>query len=242
MFLWLPSGFFARLRRAEKPNFCDYPLTVNNTVTITGLTYKPNHLEVALDSGEILKLPSGIAEQYGLSKGQVLDDMACRQLREESERFFCRQKALDYLSIKNRTSQEMEKHLARKGFSPHIIREIAAALADAGYLNDLKYARSYIEARRTAKLVGKNLLKKELLARGVSRDIARKALDSSEYPEENFEEVYRVAEKKYRSLEGRANPLQKTAFFLRQRGFDHEICARVLDRLKKEGPDNIEGA
>jgi len=211
-------------------------------LTITGLTYKTSHLEVNLDSGETLKLPPGVAAQYGLSREQVLDDPAYRQLREESERFLCRQKALDYLSVKNRTSQEVEKHLARKGFSPHIIREIAAALADAGYLNDLKYAGSYIEARRASSLVGKNLLRKELQARGVPRGIVRKALDESEYPEENVDEVFRLAEKKYRSLEGRKNPLQKTAYFLGQRGFDHQIIQRVLERLKKEEPDNDEGA
>ncbi|HPA73504.1 MAG TPA: RecX family transcriptional regulator, partial [Spirochaetota bacterium] len=151
-------------------------------LTITDIAYKTDRIELSLDSGESLKLPLLASGMFNLEKGRALDREEFLQMKEESERFRCRQKALDYLSLKNRTSHEIGKYLTKKGFSAPIIRETLAGLDGAGYIDDLKYAKSFIENRRRSRLVGKNLLKKELLARGVERNTVSKALEDSEYP------------------------------------------------------------
>ncbi len=179
---------------------------------------------------------------FNLERGRALDREEFLQMKEESERFRCRQKALDYLSLKNRTSHEIGKYLTKKGFSAPIIREILAGLDGAGYIDDLKYAKSFIENRRRSRLVGKNLLKKELLARGVERNTVSKALEDSEYPEDTIDEVYALALKKLASLAGKKNRPQRLSYFLYQRGFDYEIIQRVLRRLRDENALTEEGA
>ncbi len=211
-------------------------------LTITDIAYKTDRIELSLDSGESLKLPLLASGMFNLEKGRALDREEFLQMKEESERFRCRQKALDYLSLKNRTSHEIGKYLTKKGFSAPIIRETLAGLDGAGYIDDLKYAKSFIENRRRSRLVGKNLLKKELLARGVERNTVSKALEDSEYPEDTIDEVYALALKKLASLAGKKNRPQRLSYFLNQRGFDYEIIQRVLRRLRDENALTEEGA
>jgi regulatory protein len=211
-------------------------------LTITDIQYRQNRIEVTLDSGETLALPLLASGMFNLGKDRTVDTEEYRQIREESERFLCRQKALDYLSLKNRTSHEIEKYLLKKRFSVHIIREILAGLCGAGYVDDLKYAKSFIENRRSNRLVGKNLLKKELYGKGVPRNTVQKALTDSEYTEDNIDEVYNLAVKKLAGLGGKKNRLQKVSYFLNQRGFDYEIIQRVIQRLRNEHILTEEGA
>ena len=211
-------------------------------LTITDIRYKSAHIEVLLDAGEPLKLPILQAGQYRLEKGRLLDAEEYLQLREESDRYLCRQKSLDYLSVRNRTSREVGKYLAKKGFSAHLARETITGLEKAGYLDDSRYAVSYVQARLKSKVIGKNLLKKELQARGIDRETVKKTLAAPECGEAKYEEIFRLAEKKLAALEGKKNRLHKVSHFLGRRGFDYELIQKIIRRLGEEHISTEEGA
>jgi regulatory protein len=187
---------------------------------------------VELDSGETLKIPHGSAGLYRLAAGQVLEQEEYAQLKAESQRYRCRKTALDYLAICPRSRAEMERHLAKKGFDHDLATEITAALLESGYIDDADYAARYICNRLGKKLVGKNLLTRELQKRGVHRDIIRQALRESASLQDTFDEVYDVALKKYATLKSKKNPLAKLAYFLQGRGFDGEVITGVIEKIR----------
>lgn len=210
-------------------------------VTIRNITEKKKAIYLDLDTGENLAIPLPLAAQYRLTQGKVLETDEYRQIRAESERYFCSQKALDYLSVKNRTSFEIRKYLMKKGFSADIIAEVVLKLEESGLIDDMKYALSYTRLRREAKPVGKNLIRNELQRKGLPRATIRKAIEESGISNDIIEEVLSLARKKLNSLKGKKNAYRKVGYFLTQRGFDYETIHRVMAQLKNEEPDN-EGA
>ena len=187
---------------------------------------------IELDSGETLKIPHGSAGRFRLAAGEVLNQAAYDQLKAESQRYRCRTSALDYLAVCPRSRAEMERHLARKGFDHDLVTEITSGLAEAGYIDDADYAARYISNRLGKKLVGRNLLTRELQKRGVHRDVIRQALRESASLQDTFDEVYEVALKKYATLRDKKNPLAKLAYFLQGRGFDGEIITGVIEKIR----------
>ncbi|MCX7678448.1 MAG: RecX family transcriptional regulator [Spirochaetes bacterium] len=193
-----------------------------------------NHISIELDTGECLAIPHRIAKQFQFTEGKILENEEYRQLKLESERYQCKQKALDYLSIKNRTSHELRKYLLKKGFSADIIAEVTMELTDAKIVDDIKYAIEYARMRKNKKLVGKRLIQSELKQKGLPNAAIRKALEESNYSEAQIEEVIELARKKFRAIGMKKNALRKVSFFLSQRGFEYELIQKVIEQLQHE--------
>ncbi len=188
-------------------------------------------IAVEFDSGEVMKIPCGAAGPFRLEAGKTVDADEYTQMKAESQRHQSKKKALDYLAICPRSAKEMERYLSRKGFDHDLVREIVEGLRGAGYLDDADYAARYIANRCGKKLIGKNLLTNELLKRGVARDVIRDALREAGPLLSSFDDVLALAEKKYAGMKDKKNGLAKLAYFLRGRGFDPELVARVIDRV-----------
>lgn len=207
---------------------------VLHMIEIVEIKYRETHIQLTLDTGEVFQVPGNITGHLTLKKGLALDTAMYEYLKDESERFTCRRKALDYLSLRNRTVQELRMLLKKKNFSESIISEILDSLTSAGYINDYKYAVDYISARRRNKVIGDSLLKSELYRKGVPSKSIDKAIRKSDDAPVEFEDIYRESLKKLARIEHKKNKPAKIALFLRQRGFDSGIIRKVIDRMKEE--------
>jgi regulatory protein len=206
--------------------------TDTDMITILKTKTADEFIAVELDCGETLTIPRQAAGLYGLAAGQTMDRAAYEQLKAESQRYRCRMTALDYLAICPRSLAEMERQLVKKGFDHDLVTEITSGLVEAGYIDDADYATRYITNRLGKKLVGKHLLARELQKRGVHRDIIRQALKESAALLDTFDDVYAAALKKYATLKDKKNGLAKLAYFLQGRGFDGEMIASVIEKLR----------
>lgn len=202
---------------------------------IVKILNKGSYISIELNDGEKFYISNDIAAQYSPVAGKIIGHLEYRQLKEESERFRCTQKALDYLSIRSRSSLELENYLKKKYFSIDIIQEIAGKLKTAGYINDMDYAVSYVKSKIKRKPVGQNLLRKELSSKGISRDIINRALKEGGGDEIDIERVYEIAKRKLISLQNKKKKMSKLAYFLNRRGFESEIINRIINRLNQEG-------
>ena len=205
---------------------------------IEKIIYRERHISIDCDDGETFRLPYSALQGFKLEKGKAIESLEYRQIREESEKFQCREKSYSYLSVRARSTFEIQQYLKRKGFSFDIIREVLRCLEDAGYLNDYEFAMAYTKSRLNRKAVGENLLRKELAARGISRNIITKVMKKSGASETDMDRVYAEALKKYGSLKGKKNSLQRVYRFLLGRGFDNDTVRRIIQRISdEEGED-----
>jgi regulatory protein len=201
---------------------------------ITNIKYTDAFIKVDLDTGESLKLTPEIFSMYSLSSGKILDSTLYQQLKEESVRFLCKEKALNYLATRSRSYLEMQTYLRKKDFPKNIIQEILNGLRDKGYINDFDYAIRFINYKKKAKVVGTNSLKRDLFKKGINRDLIKKAIKETGADSVDPDEIFELALKKFKRLENKKNKIAKLIYFLQQRGFEESVIRSVLDRVKIE--------
>ena len=131
----------------------------------------------------------------------------------------CRRAALNILEYKSRTEQELRQKLLTKGFSSALVEDAVAYAASFGYINDLRYAETYILNRMDQKSRQKILI--ELSQKGIGRDTAEEAWENVS-PEDRDEREILRSELQKKLPEGRT-PDEKEkrrlyAYFMR-RGF-----------------------
>lgn len=199
---------------------------------VTEIKYKDNYIKVNFNTGESMNLAFDIFDLYSLSKGKLVDQIEYKQLKKESDRYNCLHKALGYLSIRARSSLEIQKYLFKKDFSKDIVTETIAKLKESGYIDDFSFAINYIKSTKRKKAVGKNLLKNELYKKGVAKEIIKKAINETRSQDNDFDSLYQLALKKLKQLENKNNKMSKLVFFLKQRGFEDNDIRSVIGLLK----------
>jgi regulatory protein len=90
------------------------------------------------------------------------------------------QRALDlgyaYLNRRERTASEVRAELQRKGVSPEMTNAALRTFGEQGFLDDERFARLFVSDKRELEQWGSERIRRGLLARGVDRALAERAL------------------------------------------------------------------
>ncbi len=134
--------------------------------------------------------------------------------------------AVRYLARWDRTAAQVEQFLRDKGASPAQVQRTIDRLSDLRYLNDRAYAGRWLERRLARKPMGRERLKADLLAKGVTASVAEGAI--GEILRGVDEEV--LARRALMIKQGRGGrlPLVKAARLLRQWGFEEDTIDRMM--------------
>ena len=84
--------------------------------------------------------------------------------------------AYRYLSRRERTVHELRSHLVSRDLEPAAVDAAIAELGETGYLDDARYARLFVEDKRTLERWGSGRIRNALLSRGIERDLVDAAL------------------------------------------------------------------
>jgi regulatory protein len=87
-----------------------------------------------------------------------------------------RRAAIDLLARKAWSRRELTRRLERRGAPADVAADVVAELAARGYLDDEGFARWWAQARGQGRRVGSMRLRQELLAKGISRELAAAAV------------------------------------------------------------------
>ena len=142
------------------------------------------------------------------------------------------------LALRQRTEYEIADRLGGAGFSPPVVAEAVARLKDLRLIDDEDFARAWIEERTRRKGSGPEVIRRELLDKGVDAAVVETALADA-LPDE----VARATDVAARLL-GRLGglPLAKQASrlsgALARRGFSEEAVEEAVRAvLPPEGWD-----
>ncbi len=161
--------------------------------------------------------------------------------------------ALQLLAMRPRSESEVKMQLRKRypDADSETISRVVERLQELNYLNDAVFARFWVENRSSFAPRGRNLLKQELMQKGVPRDIIDAVIEThletlqQEADEEAGEEeapaveesqALEQARKKVRGLSGEDWPgfYRKLGGFLLRRGYNYEITSRVSKQLWQE--------
>src|SRR5204863_9139198 len=81
-----------------------------------------------------------------------------------------REAALKLLERTRRTRSDLARRLREKGYASAVIEPVLTRLAEVGLVDDVEYARAFLEARARRRTAGRRRLEQDLRARGVSAD------------------------------------------------------------------------
>ncbi|RMF28266.1 MAG: hypothetical protein D6759_16165 [Chloroflexi bacterium] len=174
-------------------------------------------------------------EAMHLRVGQELSDEEIARLRSRDLVEQAHQRALNFLSYRPRSAAEVRTYLQRKGTPPEAIEEVIARLERVGLIDDVAFARFWLENRETFRPRGKHGLRYELRQKGIAPAIIEEIL--ADYDEEAA--AYRVALARARRLpRDDARVFRKRLYdYLARRGFDYEVIQTVVTQVEAELAD-----
>jgi regulatory protein len=164
----------------------------------------------------------------GLRVGQELSDTQVAQHIESASGAKAYGLALRYLGLRPRSVREMRDYLRRKDVAPGDIESAVARLLQAGLLDDLEFARSWVRSRQALRPRSSRMLQQELAAKGVSRDDAAEAIGELD-EDSQLDTLVEVMQRK-RRLPQYATAEKLLGYFARQ-GYPYDQLKKALERL-----------
>ncbi|MGB2963805.1 MAG: RecX family transcriptional regulator [Anaerolineales bacterium] len=167
-----------------------------------------------------------------LQEGNELSQGEISGLQTEDQIQQAYQRAINFLSYRARSEQEIKLNLQKHQVPETIIESVLERLDDASLVDDREFAQQWIENRIKFHPRSKRALSSELYRKGISKQIIEETLLDID------EEVLArsLAQKKVSKL----RTLDKSTFqkkmygFLSRRGFHYGICKEVVSQLWDE--------
>ena len=162
-----------------------------------------------------------------LSCGTQIDKKEIERLQFESEKIVAFDKASGYLGRGLKTEFEIRKYLKDKGYLNEIIEYVCEKLKGYGYIDDLVYAREYVNNYSRQK--GRKALEFALIQKGVDKKIIRKVTENLD----NSDVCFDIAEKYIKNKEKNIKTKQSLYRYLLSRGFDYDQANITVEKLFK---------
>lgn len=204
---------------------------------------KKGRLNIFIDSKFAFGLKEEIALEFGLKVGQNISDDEVNKILKKEEGAKLMDQTLHLLSFRQRSEKEVIDFLIKKikvandidykqAKESLLIDEILKKLKKYGYLNDLLFAKTFVESRARSRQKGKLALKMELSKKGISKEIVDSVLEGQDEDDLAKKALAKKIER-FRKLE----PLEfkkKVFSFLLTRGFTYEVAKKVFAFYKNK--------
>ena len=146
-------------------------------------------------------------------------------------------RALRLLGVRDRSRRELELRLLRAGFEHEDVRETLDDLTGAGLIDDERFADQVVEHAMSGRLAGRRAVMTGLMAKGVERGVAERALGRLAATEEARAEALASRQAvRLRSLDP-AVAFRRLTSLLVRRGFAPGLAFDVARRALGE-PEN----
>jgi len=176
-----------------------------------------------LDGQFAFGLHMNLVADHGLRKGVQLDEERCRSLLSEDLYYKALKRCVDYLAYRPRSSSEIGQRLRELGVPDSTAEQVRERLNGLGYVNDERFARQWAASRQRSKGFGPRRLEMELIQKGISRDMAREAVNeicSEDDVHDQLTAQLAKARHRYRHEGNERKQEQKIIGFLTRRGFE----------------------
>lgn len=179
---------------------------------------RQNRYSIYIDKKYAFSLSESELLSIGLRIGQEHTEQELEELRQKAVLDKAYMRSLDYLARRSRSEWELRDYLKRKEYDPPTIDIILNKLSEMGYVDDLAFARVWIENRRLLKATSLLRLRQELRQKRVEDSVINQALEEDETDErEMLKEV--VIKKRTQS---RYQDDEKLMAYLMRQGYRYD--------------------
>ncbi len=197
--------------------------------TITKLQIQKHDKErVSIFLDEEYAFSVSLLAASALRRGQELSAQEQTALQDEGQEHLAYQKAIRYLSRRPHSIAEVRIYLAGKDVQEAIVDAVIERLTARGYVDDLQFARFWVDNREQFRPRGRRALAYELRQKGVDEDIIDTVLETVQETESAWQALEKVMYR-WTSLD-EWEYRQKTMGYLSRRGFGYGVCREAADR------------
>ncbi len=147
------------------------------------------------------------------------------RLRDSWLRRQVQEKALSLLARAPHSTFSLRVKLLKRGYDSPKIEETLSWLTEKGYLNDERFAESWLRSRIDRRAEGRAILMSGLLRKGVKREVAEQVVNGFVTPRLEYENAVKALAKLRRQGVADRDTLMKK---LRARGFSYPLILQVL--------------
>jgi regulatory protein len=198
-------------------------------------TNNQDRINLFVDDQFLLGVSALIVLQMGLRIGQELSPEQLEQLHQEEALQQATNRALNFLSFRPRSREEVRRYLHKKETPPELINTVMQRLDDLNLINDQAFTEFWVESRERSNPKGAQALKNELRLKGVKREMVDELISD----DQDEERALRAGHKKaallarqpgmdFKTFRARLGP------FLQRRGFSYEVTTHAVRSLWKE--------
>ncbi len=193
---------------------------------------RKNRCSIFLDEEFGFGLHQDIVLKYKLKKGDVLTTDQIEDILISEEKNKAKERAIKFLSYRDRSEKEMVTKLHQIGYDESIIDFVINDLKRAGLIDDERFARSYAQTKMITRPMGEYLLVRELKQKGVDEDLIDQTIESTYQEKDQQQIALELAQKKKKQLKNveETKARKRVADFLLRRGFDWGIISDLFDR------------
>lgn len=143
--------------------------------------------------------------------------------------------ALRLLTVRDRSTHELRTRLEQR-FPAEEVEETLQYLKQIGYLDDLRFARSFVQYRNDHRPTGNYLLRLELGGKGIPDSHIDQVLNP---PELEYELALTLAAQRLGRLqrEDALGRCRKIYMLLQRRGFPGAVARKVIGELLDRDPE-----
>ena len=172
-------------------------------------------------------------EQLAKAKLEIGDEISPEELKSwqaESELGKIEAKVLNYLSYRPRSIWEIEEYFKREKISKGMGERLLERLKGWGYVDDRKFAESWVQNRRAMKSVSRRRLQQELRAKHIDSEIIEEVLAEDETSD--TEALVQLIENKRR--QSRYADDQKLMAYLARQGFGYGDIKAAMSETENQ--------
>ena len=183
---------------------------------------------VIFDDGSELLLDSELIIIEHIKVGTEIDNI--EELKYKSDFKRAKSRALWYLSRSDHSEKALIDKLRRGGFSEQASADAVARMAELGLINDEAYAKRLAEYL-TSSGISKREAEQKLIAKGISRELARAFTESDE---DEKDKIKYLLEHKYSKKLGDEESVKKVFAALIRKGFSYSDVKAALKDYSEE--------
>ena len=185
---------------------------------------RQDRYSIYVDGKYVLSLSEGDLIRTRLKIGQALDEQELLNLKDQSVLGKAYERALNLLSHRPRSEWELYDYLKRKQYDEDVIQLTLTRLREHGYVDDMAFARRWVENRRLLKPTNKRRLSQELRQKRIADEIIEQVLAEDETDE--YAVLRELVERKRQQSKYQDD--LKLMQYLSRQGFNYEDIKSVL--------------
>lgn len=181
---------------------------------------------IVMEDGTFFPLYAKEVDAFAVCEGESLCDTDFEKIMGEILPKRAKLCAMHFLQKMDRTEQQLRRKLGSLFYPEAIIDQAVAYVKGYRYIDDVRFAVSYMEYRRDRKSMRQ--MEQELYLKGISKETFQEALAQTEKPDEDGQIRYWLEKKHYAEVCGDIKEKERIYRFLLRKGYSASAVRRAM--------------